>query len=303
MKKRLLVLSLLAVTLLAGCGKSDFYETPSMSSDSVSAPAGSSNGLYVVNDTSVTGGNYSGTTISGDFADYSYSFAANGETQKTKQDMLDYYESLQKLVNQNDGHVDHVNNRYNGYVITPDDSYLSDAEVQYEAMGTLSFTIEIPNDKISLVTDSLESFCRENNFVVTTYNQNITNYQGYQIVSSYDQDKYSEGTVITESELKTKLKYASISVNINYRIRRPGFDRFVLGIRQKWSEFAEGMGAVLMAFLVVAFGVIIFFVEAVIFYKTWIKMVYKHKQKRPEYYPAKHVVLDNSPETRADISE
>jgi hypothetical protein len=295
MKKRSLVLPLLALTLLVGCGESNYHATPSMSSDTVSAPAGSATGLLVKSDGSEpTGGDYSRTTISGDFADYSYSFAANGETRKTKQEMLDYYESVQTLVNENGGYIDSVNNRYNGYVITPDDNYLSSNEIQYEATGNLNFTVEIPNDKITVVTDSLESFCSDNNFVVTTYNQKIVNYEGYQIVSSYDQDSYSGNNVITQSELETKLKYASLNVDISYRVRRSGFERFALGVRQSWNDFVEGIGVVILAFLVVAIGIIIFFVEAVIFYKIWIKMVYKHRKKRPEYYPAKHVVIDDN---------
>ena len=300
-KKSLLILPLLAVTLLAGCGDSGYYESPAMSSSSDSA---SPKGILVADDSSyATGGNYSGTTMSGDYADYSYSFAANGETHKTKEDMLDYYESLQKLVNESGGYIENINNRYNGYVIAADDRYISDTEVQYEATGSLSFTIQIPNEQIPLITDNLENFCVENRFVVTTYNQKITNYEGYEIVNSYDQDKYSDSQVITKKELETKLKYASLSVDINYRIRRPGFDRFVLGVKKNWNNFINGVGEVVLAFLVVAVGVIVFFVEAIIFYKLWKKMIFKHRMKRPEYYPARHVVLDNSPEARADISE
>ncbi len=292
-KRKLLLIPLLTLALLTGCGDS-YHEAPAMESESVSVAPGSSDSFFVVSDSASksTGGDYSSTTISGDFADYSYNFAANGNTTKTKQDMLDYYESVQKLVNENGGFIENVDNKYNGYVIDPADDYISDSEKEYTATGTLSFTVEIPNDKISVITDSLENFCKDNHFIVTTYSQKITNYQGYQIVDSYDQSSYNSN-VITQKELDRTLKYASLRVNISYSTRRPFIARLGLGIKQLWLNFIDGIGEVIMVFMALAVGFIVLFVEAIIFYKIWKGMIFRHRKKKPQYYPAKHIYVDN----------
>ena len=305
MKKRYLILSLLTATLLTGCGESGYeYEPATMTTETSDQPGT----VYVASDDNAvpesanssaagtsTGGDYSRTTISSEFSDYNYSFAANGETNKTKQDMLNYYESLQGVVKENGGYIENVYNSYDAYVIEPDDTYISETEIQYTAKGCLNFSIEIPNDKITVITDNLENFCRENNFKVTDFDQKITNYEGYEIVDNYDQNTNS-GKVITQKELDRKLNYATLSVRIDYRTRRSGFERFALGAKKNWDNFVESIDEVVMAFLAIAVGFIVLFVEAIIFYKIWKRMVYKHSKKRPQYYPAKHIVIDNDPE-------
>jgi hypothetical protein len=308
-KRKLLLIPILTLALLTGCGDS-YHEAPSMDSESVNIPASSSKSILVADDASgiapsaadsssgSTGGDYSSTTISGDFADYSYNFSASGKTKKTKQEMLDYYESLQKLVDENGGYIENINNKYSGNVIDPRDKYITDSEIEYSATGSLSFTVEIPNDNIPLITASLEQFCRDNNFVVTAYNQTIMNYQGYQIVGSYDQDSYGSGNVITRQELDKTLKYASLRVNLNYYNPRPFITRMGLGLKQFWYDFTDGMGEAMMFFLAVAIGLILLFIEAIVFYKIWKRMIYRHRAKKPQYYPAKHIYVDNEKDNK-----
>ncbi|ADL35965.1 hypothetical protein bpr_II024 (plasmid) [Butyrivibrio proteoclasticus B316] len=293
MKKKFLFIPIVIAAIVSGCGSSyvspenggpgAYMATESVNMDSLMVSKSSSSG---------TGGDYSETIITGDFADYSYTFRANGETKKTKKEMLSYYEDVQKLVDENGGYIEDVDNRYNAYVVAYDDKYISDTEKNYSASGSLSFTVQIPKDKISLITDNLESFCQDNNFVVTTYNQKITNYKNYKIVDSYDDDDYLNGDVITKEELDRRLKYASLYVNIDYNIPRLSIMKFRFGVRQVWNDFWMAAGEAIQVFLIIALGLFILFGEAILFYKLWKKMVYKHRRKKPEYYPAKHVVVD-----------
>ena len=153
MKKKFLFIPIVIAAIVSGCGSSyvspenggpgAYMATESVNMDSLMVSKSSSSG---------TGGDYSETIITGDFADYSYTFRANGETKKTKKEMLSYYEDVQKLVDENGGYIEDVDNRYNAYVVAYDDKYISDTEKNYSASGSLSFTVQIPKDKISLIT-------------------------------------------------------------------------------------------------------------------------------------------------------
>ena len=98
--------------------------------------------------------------------------------------------------------------------------------------------------------------------------------------------------MITKEELDRRLKYASLYVNIDYNIPRLSIMKFRFGVRQVWNDFWMAAGEAIQVFLIIALGLFILFGEAILFYKLWKKMVYKHRRKKPEYYPAKHVVVD-----------
>lgn len=178
---------------------------------------------------------------------------------------------------------DYVNNKHAAkfHGTLSMDYYISAMEYIESECGSQTF-----------ITDNLESLCQDNNFVVTTYNQKITNYKNYKIVDSYDDDDYLNGDVITKEELDRRLKYASLYVNIDYNIPRLSIMKFRFGVRQVWNDFWMAAGEAIQVFLIIALGLFILFGEAILFYKLWKKMVYKHRRKKPEYYPAKHVVVD-----------
>ena len=203
--------------------------------------------------------------------------------------MLSYFEDDQKFVDDNGGYISNVNNCYDAHTVMSD-SYISDSTIKYEATGSLDFVVEIDNEKISLVTDKLEQFCKDNNFKVTSYYQRITNYKEYTVVEGYD-DQYRDD-VITQEELDKRLKYATLYVTVNYNIPRPAIMQFVYGFQKTWDEIVDGFGDVIKAFLFIALGLVILFAEAILFYKAWRKMLFKHRMKKPEYYPPKHVIVD-----------
>lgn len=294
-KKRLAVsiaTALLAVCL-AGCGggTSGIRSDAKMTSNDYNYEYSAADSAAGVSEYE-TGGDYSSANISGDYADYSYDFNAEGETQKSRQDMLDYYDSLQKIVDENEGYIENVNNNYNAYHVAADATYITDAEKAYKATGYLQFTVQIPNDKVSLVTDSLEKFCQDNHFMVTTYNQRIYNYKNHKIVDEEDLDDDSwYGEEITQEELDRRLKYADINVMINYYIPRSGMASFGYGLRQIAMEFKDTVSSVIVVALCIALVLLIIYLEIMLFYKWFRRMMFKHKQKKPQYYAPREISI------------
>lgn len=293
MKKKLLVASLILAGCLTACGRSNSYDYESdygYNGIQGSAVTDSVSNSYYKDESFSTGGDYSNTLVNGEFVDYSYYFSASGELKKEdeKQDVLDYYEGLETLVNDNGGFIENLNNDYMGYAIDKATAYLSENEKAYKASGYISFTVEIPNEKIDLVTESLENFCKDNKFNVTRYTQNITNYELY--------DKDGEETndwdnVITKEELEKRLKYARVDVSLSYYLPRSGISavsiRFTSAIHEFWDSLSEAV----TAFFAVAVGLIVLYLEAIAFYKGFKKAIYKHRLKKPEYYAPKPVIL------------
>ena len=237
-----------------------------------------------------SGYNYGGTYISGDDVDYSYTFSAGGNTSKTRQDMLDYYEELQALVDKNDGYIQDVDNRYTSYTIDSG-TYISNRVLHYKATGELRFTIQIDNEYVPLIFESLEKFCKDNKFEITAYNQRITNYINYNVVpDGTDIDWYDRGHTITDSELARRLAYADFYVTISYAIPRGWFEVAGLSIREMASDIWDSFGSVVTGCIVMIFAFAILFVAGLEFYKAYKRAVYKYRTKHPEYYPPKEVV-------------
>lgn len=238
----------------------------------------------------VTGGDYSRTEINGDNVDYSYTFRANGKTNKTKDDMLSDYEYIQQVAIDNGGLIEDVYNDYFYYDINEEDHYFSYYDKHYKAVGKISFTVEIPNDKIDIITDELEKLCADNKFTVTNYSQTIRNYELYDTVENPEEDNYY-GETITQHELDRRLAYADLSVNLEYRIPREATTVFYLTIKNIlssiWDMF-EDLIQVVVSLIILIF---IAFLAIVVCYKCFKRMVYKHKKKHPELYQPKGVYI------------
>jgi len=242
-----------------------------------------------------TGGDYSSTNINSSEADYSYDFAAGGESTKTKSEMLADYEYMQDFVMEKGGFIEDVYNDYT-YYDTDQDTYY-DNEIRYKSVGSLSYTIEIDNDNIQPVLDELEKICQDNKFTVTRFTQRIYNYQNYEVVDSYDDDDYYYGDVITRDELDHRLEYADISVRFDYRSPRSGIARFGMSLKTNWHEFWESMDDVIKVILVIFIVIFALFGELIVCYKLFKKMQYKHRLKKPEYYPPVKMEVVAAPES------
>ncbi len=286
MKKKFVLGLALCMAMVTGCGGSGFYAengVKEMATDSYEASYAESYS---------TGGDYSTTSIEGDLVGYSYYFSADGKTNKTREEMLSYYEEVQTLVNDNGGFIENVNNDYSAYVITPDETYISESEKRYKSSGYLSFTVQIPNDNIKLVTDYLEQFCQDNKFVVTRFDQSITNYKYVKVADGEDPNNYG---AITSDELEKRIKYASLNVNISYYQPRSGFAVFKYAVREVVRDLASVFLHLIAVLIVLIIAISVLFLHLTFLYKSWKKMVYKHSRKKPEYYGPKHIVIDETP--------
>lgn len=274
------------VLLLSGCGL--FTKDNSMISFGAAPAATESVGGYY-DDGFTTGGDYGNASIDGDQIDYSYSFAAGGDTNKNKDAMLADYETVQEAVTENGGFIDSVYNDYTYYA--DDDLKYNESARKYMAHGHLSFTVEIDNDKVPEIINLLEQLCQNNRFTVTGYTQRIQNYQNWKQVDRYDDDQYRYGEVITKEELDKRLKYADISVQLTYQIPRSKIAYLGLNIAAGLSEFWRSVKEIVLLFLALAVGLFVLFAQAILFYKGFVKVIWKNKRRHPEYYPPKDVKM------------
>ena len=295
----LVAASAICLTLLAGCGMTQNSGVNGYKgTNGINGTDGYAGAMMTTS--SMDGyveGDYYRTDINDEQVGYSYSFSAEGETKKDRKEMLSYYEELQSLVNDNDGYIENVNNDYTRYTLDGDDmyySYISESQKKYSASGTLNFTIEIPDEKVDLITDSLEQFCKENNFAVTSFNQYITNYRDVTVVE--DDGEYHSYDSITKKELEKRTKYADVRVNIRYNTPRSEAEKVINALSEISLNINKAilnyMGALIFAFI----SMFVLFMEGTVLYKLWKKMVYKHQKSKPEYYGAKHIIIDKKAE-------
>ncbi len=291
-KKLIIVLTVIASLLLAGCGMSARRDEPAVKWSNSMAMDESLGGYYADNGLYETGGDYSSTTISGDKVDYSYTFSAEGDTYKDKAAMLKDYEAIQNIVNEKDGYIESVYNSYDYY--SDEDIEYNDVARKYIARGSLSFTVQIENQYVQDIVNYLETLCQNNQFTVTSYTQRIQNYKSWKVVDEYDENQ--RGRVISDEDLKERLKYADISVNICYNIPRNKVVAALMGIKVAISDFFDGVRSIVTSFLALAVGLFILYIQAILFYKGFVKTIHKHKRNHPEYYPPKdvHVITDGS---------
>jgi len=243
-----------------------------------------------------TGGDYSNTNISGDKTDYSYNFYAGGKTNKNKEEMLSDFERIRDFIEEKGGYISNVNNDYSYYDIENDGFYRN--SIDYQATGSIYFNAEVNNEDIPDVINLLETICKENHFTVDNYKQQITNYEAYDI--SNENDDYSK--VITEKELNKRLRFAELNVSISYKIPRTWIVKIYLTVKDIIVSFFNSFGDVIKAFLAIAVGLFILFLQFIFFYKKFKKMTYKFRLKHPEYYSEiKHVIVHSCTEEKQNI--
>lgn len=294
MKTKTIVLlaSVLAVAQLTACGQSSSSRTSTGEGAAMMTNSEVAGWSDAASAYSWDGDGYSSANIQSDYADYSYRFYTNGELNKnkTKEDIMNYYDELQTLVQNNGGYISNVNNSYSENVIDPKENNYSDAEIAYKSYGTLSFTIQIDNEYIDEIVESLDNFSKEFGLQVTDFTQTITNYEVYSI-SDETKDYYEE---ITQEELDKRLKYADLKVNIGYYRARSSISAF--GLRTKYIVdivLRIFMTIVSIAILIGIFATILsFWFNAL--KAQQLKEEYNRRVKHPEYYPANKIELVNT---------
>lgn len=295
-RTRIIAAGLLLVTTLSlvGCGSSHSAGITSKSLNSTTNEASYILGDSYSADYSM---DYSSTYIDSSYADYSYSLYANGESSKSKDEMLKDYEDIQAFVKEKDGYIENVNNSYNIYD-KDDRRYYSSSD--YKISGTLSFTIQIDKDCVDETIQKLDQICKDNNLVVTVYNQRITNYEGKKIVDGYDDDWYDYDT-ISKEDLEKRLKYADINVQLNYHKSFNFFEKLFMNIGDALMEFWDSFGELVQVIIIILIILHVCFFNVCLWYKMFRKMMYKHKIKHPEFYEPKQVKLVENTIPRAKL--
>lgn len=300
MKKRFLGIVLLCTMCLTACGQSYSYSDNGGGFDIYNdSPMASMKSSVSESAVYVTGGDYSNTNINSDSADYSYNFQASGKTKKSKAEILADYEHIQEVVEEKGGFIENVYNNYQ-YYDKENQSY--GTGVDYISTGNLSFTIEVENEYVVDVLAELEKLCVENKFTVTNYTQSIQNYQNFKIVDSYSEDDYYSDT-ITQEELDRRLMYADISVRLNYYNPRDGISKFGIKVSNAIEDIWDSFGEIIQVIFIIFIVLFALFGELILFYKMFVKMMYKHRHKYPKYYPPKSVYVvtnDDIPQLKAE---
>lgn len=280
-------LTLLIAIVTSGCGS---YSSGFGYTESINNTAGSM--MYDGFTMDSSSYDYSTTSITGDYSEYKYTFGAEGATKKSREEMLKHFEEIQDIADSNGGYIENVDNSYSLYLIDYRDTYMSYSEKNYKYSGNLRFTVQIPPENIQLIIDYLTKFCKDNNFDVTRFNQYIYNYKGKTIVDNYEDVEYWErGDKITQEDLDKRLKYAEFNITISYYNPRSGFSSFAIKALEIWNEFWDSIGEVVMAFISIAIGALVLFVEAIFLARLWKRASYKYKLKKPEYHQPKEVIV------------
>lgn len=247
---------------------------------------------------------YSNTSISGNFASYSYSIGSTGYL-KSKSTALDFYEEVQKFVDNHDGYIDSVNNTYYTNDLL-NDSYISENDAKYKAEGKLSFVVKVSNDNVDSLIKIFDTFSSKNNLYVSTYNQNIVNYKDVTIINNInDRDEYDytylkDHKILTQEELDEKIKYATVNVTVNYYLKRNPVSTFELNIRRFIDDYEEVFSSLIGIALVVF---ILLFIVVIPVYKILRKSIYKFNKKHPEYTTQKKVyVINETAATNQEVS-
>lgn len=236
------------------------------------------------------------TTLDGENVDYGYEFRATGATTYKKKDKLvAYFDELQDLVVENDGYVDSYSNDYDDYSLLNYFDYISSYEMQYKFYGTMNMQIEVPNENIDTVIDSLNEFCDKNGFTITEYSQSAVNYDRYRIIDeeTYDEDSYyyDDSDRISQEEMERRVKYADLSVSLTYYQRRTGIEKQFIQTVVFFEEWREGLTTLINVIIITA--IVLFIAGLIISTNISIhrKRQYKLRKKHPEYFQPKEVIL------------
>ena len=275
----LLIMALFCCVCLSGCDGGMFSSSSSGSASIKEMSMGSdTNTQYYDND------GYANTSIAGVQSDYSYYVNAEGNTKKRKTEMLEDFEKIQDFVTEHGGFVENVNNRYDS-----ETRY----DNQYKEKGYLDFMIQLPNEEMEGMIDFLDEIIQANKFKVTYYCQQIYNYEGWSVLPDEEEEYSGYNHRITQEELAKRLKYADLSVSIEYRHPRAFISVVWRELCDIWESFWSGIGTILIGFMLCAVGFIILFMESIVFYKLYRWMMYRHRTKHPDYYPPKEVMIKN----------
>ena len=298
MKKRmfyLLTAGLIAVSSLTGCGKGSMYNYSALDGGAY-ATNSYAESAYVSRDIDYS--KYDTfVTADGRLVDYSYNFSAHGDvTEKSTGTAL--YDGIEEYVEENGGYVENVSNTFTYYDIN--DSYHSYQSYEYEAYGNMSFTIQIPNDCADGVIKNLEDYCNENGFVITGFNQYITNYESYNIVDEYSEDMGYYYPEITESDLDKQLEYTDISVNVSYGIKRDFLSKSGMKVGDFFEEIFDSFEDVIYGVLSILIIGFTFIFILIIGSGMLRKSMYKRRKKHPEWYQPKEIILHNADEVKKE---
>jgi len=281
MKKRILafaIAALSAVMLLSGCGGASYKSEEGTS--------------YI--DSTYYGGEVESVladqflSIEGNLVDYSYDIVAYGNI-KDKKIATGILDVVKDFVAENDGYIENLSDTYNKY----DNIYNSrySTSYDYKAYGTISFTVQVLNEDAADLVALLENYCDSNGLNITRFNQYALNYEGYEIVSEYS-DEYYYNNEITIKDLEKRLSYTDIDVTVNYGTKRSFIAKMWFNISSAVSGFFEEFDGVIyaiLAILVIGFTSIFVIICGHGMIK---KSIYKKKKKHPEWYEAKHLVID-----------
>ena len=307
MKKKLTI-GLLCMSIIAGltgCGSSESF-SGYKGYDSVSQSYSNDAGFYTDSEGYSGNMDYTGTNISGDLVDYSYTLGSRGYV-KEKETALNFYEDVQTFVNDNGGYIDNVNNTFRTNDLDEDYFYYSGDFIKNSAEGCVSFNVQIEEQYVEDVINMFDEFCKENDFSVTQFNQYATNYKSYDVVDEYDDDGWYHGDKITQEDLDKQLAYTSIDISMNYSIKRSAGETFGLRVRSLFHEFMDKCGDIIGILIwMIVFAFVIMFVIILPSVKIFKKSMFKFNKKHPEYNVPKKIMIDDtndnaSAETNVDV--
>ena len=301
MKKKLTI-GLLCMSIIAGltgCGSSEPF-SGYKGYDSVSQSYSNDAGFYTDSEGYSDNMNYTGTNISGDLVDYSYTLGSRGYV-KEKETALNFYEDVQAFVDDNGGYIDNVNNTFRTNDLDEDYFYYSGDFIKNSAEGCVSFNVQIEEQYVEDVINMFDEFCKENDFSVTQFNQYADNYKSYDVVEEYDDDDWYHGDKITQADLDKQLAYTSIDISMNYSIKRSAGETFRLKVGSLWHDFLDECGDFVgMLIWMIVFAFVIMFVIILPSVKIFKKSMFKFNKKHPEYNVPKKVVIDNTNDNTSD---
>lgn len=307
MKKKLTI-GLLCMSIIAGltgCGSSESF-SGYKGYDSVSQSYSNDAGFYTDSEGYSDNIDYTGTNISGDLVDYSYTLGSRGYV-KEKETALNFYEDVQAFVDDNGGYIDNVNNTFRTNDFDEDYFYYSGDFIKNSAEGCVGFNVQIEEQYVEDVINMFDEFCKENDFSVTQFNQYADNYKSYDVIDKYDDDDWYHGDKITQADLDKQLAYTSIDISMNYSIKRSAGETFKLKVESLWHDFLDECGDFVgMLIWMIVFAFVIMFVIILPSVKIFKKSMFKFNKKHPEYNVPKKIVIDNtndntSVETNVDV--
>ena len=294
MKKKLTI-GLLCMSIIAGltgCGSSESFNGYK-GYDSVSQSYSNDAGFYTDSEGYSSNMDYTGTNISGDLVDYSYTLGSRGYVKK-KETALNFYEDVQTFVDDNGGYIDNVNNTFRTNDFDEDYFYYSGDFIKNSAEGCVSFNVQIEEQYVEDVINMFDEFCKENDFSVTQFNQYADNYKSYDVVDEYDDDGWYHGDKITQEDLDKQLAYTTIDISMNYSIKRSAGETFRLKVGSLWHDFLDECGDVVGILVwMIVFAFVIMFVIILPSVKIFKKSMFKFDKKHPEYNVPKKIVIDD----------